>query len=96
MSATLESRLTTFFQKTPLVAALCEHGGWPDTETLDLQIDRSEDTKRGQTVFCHVTVQEILMLGCGGIGERVSHRASFLLHLDDAGQVREAQILYSA
>lgn len=96
MSATLESRLTTFFQKTPLVAALCEHGGWPDTETLDLQIDRSEDTKRGQTVFCHVTVQEILMLGCGGIGERVPHRASFLLHLDDAGQVREAQILYSS
>lgn len=86
----LQASLRDYFDKTRLVAELCERGGWPDTRELVLEVDGVAERKDGFEVDCSVRFEEILMLGCGGVGKRIERQGRFRLRLDLQGHVQDA------
>lgn len=86
----IQESLRSYFDNTRLIAALCERGGWPDTRELDLDVERVAETADGVEVDCRIRFEEILMLGCGGVGRRIPREGRFRLRLSPEGQVEDA------
>ncbi|MEW6613768.1 MAG: hypothetical protein ACOY5C_14115 [Pseudomonadota bacterium] len=87
----LEQSLRQYFDNTRLIAELCERGGWPDTRELVLDLERVEEREGHLDVDCQVRFEEILMLGCGGVGKRIPREGRFHLRLDARdGRVEDA------
>lgn len=88
----VEAAVWTYFLESKATAALCERGGWPDGEALRVRIERVDPEAGEWRVDCFVTVEEVLMLGCGGEGERIPRQGYYRLLLDGTGKVREARL----
>ncbi len=82
-----QAAIDRFFVQTPMLASLCTQNGWPDSESLKVQV--LERTAAG--VVCAVSFDEILMEGAGCVAGRVPCWGRFRLDLDSAGQVVHAE-----
>ena len=89
----LENSLRQYFDNTRLIAELCERGGWPDTRELLLNLERVDTQNDHLDVDCEIRFEEILMLGCGGVGKRIPRTGYFHLRVNAAsGAVEEARL----
>lgn len=79
--------IDAFFRVTPRLAELCSQNGWPDADTLRVQVVEHRD---GEAV-CNVSFDEILVEGAGCVAGRVACWGRFRLRLDPDGRVCEAQ-----
>lgn len=60
-------RLEHFFARTPRLAELCTQNGWPDPETLKVELlDRD-----GEAWLCSVSFEEVIMEGAGCVAGRI-------------------------
>ena len=78
-----------YFQQTPALARLCSQNGWPDSDSLQVEVFKEDAGK----VCCNVTFDEILMEGAGCVAGRVSCWGRYRLRLDAAGNVIGAQLM---
>ncbi len=81
--------IVEFFQQTPALARLCSQNGWPDSDSLQVEILKED----AGTVFCNVTFDEILMEGAGCVAGRVSCWGRYRLRLDATGRVIDARLM---
>jgi hypothetical protein len=81
--------IVEYFQQTPALARLCSQNGWPDPDSLQVEVLK-EDAGR---VFCNVTFDEILMEGAGCVAGRVSCWGRYRLCLDATGRVIDARLV---
>lgn len=88
----VQTSLRHYFDNTRLIAELCERGGWPDTCALELELERVAEGADGVEVDCRIRFEEILMLGCGGVGRRIPREGRFRLRLSSGGQVEDARL----
>ncbi|MHB1566566.1 MAG: hypothetical protein ACYCXG_07600 [Acidiferrobacter sp.] len=72
-----------YFRVTPTLAALCSQNGWPDNDTLKVDVVGSS----AQGVICTVAFEEILVEGAGCVAGRVPCFGRFIVTVDGAGQV---------
>jgi len=72
-----------YFAETTLLATLCSQNGWPDNDSLKVEV--CEQTASG--AVCSVTFEEILVEGAGCIAGRVPCWGRFRLEWDAAGRV---------
>jgi len=82
-----QSVVERYFAKTPMLASLCSQNGWPDGDSLKVEV--LERTPHG--AVCAVSFEEILMGGSGCVAGRVSCWGRFRLEWDAAGQVAHAE-----
>ncbi len=82
-----QSAIDRFFVQTPLLASLCTQNGWPDSDSLKVEV--LERTVAG--VVCAVSFDEILVEGAGCVAGRVPCWGRFRLDVDPAGQVVHAE-----
>lgn len=82
-----QSAIDRFFIETPMLASLCRQNGWPDSDSL--KVDVLERT--ASTVLCAVSFDEILMEGAGCVAGRVPCWGRFRLNVDSAGSVVYAE-----
>lgn len=60
-------RLEEYFAGTPRLAELCTQNGWPDPETLKVEVVGRE----GDRVLCSVSFEEVIMEGAGCVAGRI-------------------------
>ncbi len=82
-----QSAIDRFFIQTPMLASLCTQNGWPDSDSL--KIDVLDQT--ASTVVCAVSFDEILMEGAGCVAGRVPCWGRFRLDVDSTGRVVHAE-----
>lgn len=82
-----QSALDRFFIQTPMLASLCTQNGWPDSDSLKVQVVE----RTGDGVVCTVSFDEILVEGAGCVAGRVPCWGRFRLDVDSAGQVVHAE-----
>lgn len=82
-----QSAVDRFFIETPMLASLCTQNGWPDNDSL--RVDVLEQT--ASTVVCAVSFDEILVEGAGCVAGRVACWGRFRLDIDSAGRVVRAE-----
>lgn len=80
--------LKRYFGTTPVLAALCTQNGWPDEDTVKVEV--LECT--GDRVICTVAFEEIVMEGAGCIAGRVPCWGRFHVELDAKDQVIHAEL----
>jgi len=81
--------LSEYLTGTGLLAGLCRRNGWPDADTLRVEVVE----QKGDQVLCNVRFEEVLMETAGGDADRVDCWGQCLLHLDRAGQVTRAELV---
>ncbi len=81
--------LERFFYSEADLGALCTQNGWPDPETLEIEIIRRE----GPEMLCSVTFEEILMEGAGCVAGRVRCWGRFRVRLDAGGRIVDARLV---
>lgn len=59
--------LEDYFARTPRLAELCTQNGWPDPETLRIEVLDRE----GDALLCSVTFEEVIMEGAGCVAGRI-------------------------
>ncbi len=81
------SRIEQYFAKTPALAALCSQNGWPDGDSLKVEV-----LERGPGgAVCAVSFDEILVEGAGCVAGRVPCWGRFRVLTDAAGDVVSAE-----
>ena len=83
----VQSAIDRYFAQTPMLALLCSQNGWPDNDSLKVEV--LEQTP--EAAVCTVSFEEILMEGAGCVAGRVPCWGRFRLKLDTAGQVVHAE-----
>ncbi|MHB1943034.1 MAG: hypothetical protein ACYCP0_08260 [Acidiferrobacteraceae bacterium] len=78
-----------FFETSPQLAALCQQNGWPDADTLQVEVG---PPGAGGTL-CSVSFEEIVMEGSGCVAGRLARWGQFLVQVDMEGNVHEARRL---
>ncbi|MDA8390883.1 MAG: hypothetical protein M0Z76_09185 [Gammaproteobacteria bacterium] len=79
----MKTPIHEYFARTPDLAALCTQNGWPDNDSL--RIDILEETP--DRVHCAVSFDEILVEGAGCVAGRVRCWARFRVERDARGRV---------
>lgn len=83
------SRIQQFFETSNALAQLCQQNGWPDNDTLKVEV--SQDGT--QSAVCNVSFDEIVMEGAGCVAGRLGRWGQFRVLLDDGGNVHSAERL---
>lgn len=81
--------LSEYLAGTGLLAGLCRRNGWPDADTLRVEIVEQKFDR----VLCNVRFEEVLMEAADGDADRIDCWGQCLLHLDHAGQVTRAEVV---
>jgi hypothetical protein len=81
--------LTEYLAATPLLVELCRRNGWPDPDTLRVEVVE----QKSDHVLCNVRFEEVLMETAGGDTGRIDCWGQCLLHLDRSGQVTRAEVV---
>lgn len=81
--------LSDYLAATPLLAELCSRNGWPDADTLRVEVVE----QKSDHVLCNVRFEEVVMETSGSATERIDCWGQCLLHLDRAGQVTRAEVV---
>ncbi|MHB1514905.1 MAG: hypothetical protein ACYCVY_04195 [Acidiferrobacteraceae bacterium] len=84
-----EGKIARFFETSPQLAALCQQNGWPDADTLRVEVG----SPGADGTLCSVSFEEILMEGSGCVAGRLARWGQFLVQVDTEGNVREAKRL---
>lgn len=79
-------KLHEYFAQTPLLGTLCRQNGWPDSDSLRVEVRVSEEA-----ILCSVQFDEILMEGSGCVAGRVERWGQFRVTLDESGGVTQAE-----
>lgn len=72
-----------FFAKNNCLAQLCTQNGWPDTDTLQVNITETTPSE----LSCTVSFEEILMEGSGCVAGRIDCWGDFRISLDRRGEI---------
>jgi len=81
--------LSEYLAGTPLLVELCDRNGWPDPDTLRVEVvERKPDH-----VLCNVRFEEVVVETSGADAERIDRWGQCLLHLDRAGQVTRVEVV---
>ncbi|WP_298135475.1 hypothetical protein [Acidiferrobacter sp.] len=81
-----ESAIARYFAATPAIAALCSQNGWPDHDSLKIEVlERGRDS-----ALCAVSFEEILVEGAGCVAGRVPCWGRFRVQWDAAGRIVHA------
>jgi hypothetical protein len=80
--------LLRYLAETPLLTELCSRGGWPDPDTLRVEVVEQWPDR----VLCNVRFEEVVMDAAGG-AERVDCWGQCRVQLDPAGGVRHAEVV---
>ena len=80
-------RLNEFFAHAPRLAGLCTQNGWPDPETLRIDVLRHE----GSELVCTVSFQEVIT--GAGAAQRIPCWGQYRLTLSDDGHVADAELI---
>lgn len=80
--------LRDFFASTHSLARLTSQNGWPDPDSLRVEVVGRE----GDTLTCSVTFEEVVVEGAGCIADRVSCWGRYRLRLNGEGQVVDARL----
>ncbi|BAU47145.1 hypothetical protein SVA_0564 [Sulfurifustis variabilis] len=81
-------RLEDYFARTPRLAELCTQNGWPDPETLRVEVlDRD-----GDALLCSVSFEEVIMEGAGCVAGRVDCWGRYRVSQGDDGDI-DAELL---
>ncbi|MHB8254032.1 MAG: hypothetical protein ACYDEV_10140 [Acidiferrobacter sp.] len=75
-----------YFTQTPLLALLCSQNGWPDNDSLKVEVLE----RTSGTALCSVSFEEILVEGAGCVAGRVACWGRFRVEWDAAGCVTRA------
>jgi len=79
--------LLNFFAGTPGLMAICTQNGWPDPETLRVEILE----QGGSELLCAVAFQEVIMEGSGCCAGRIDCWGKYRVKLDAAGSITRAE-----
>ena len=79
----MDTQIRDYFAQTPDLAALCTQNGWPDNDSLHVEIVE----QAGMWARCAVSFDEILTEGAGCVAGRVRCWGRFRVELDAAGYV---------
>ncbi len=81
-----KSAIERYFAATPILAALCSQNGWPDNDTLAVEVLEygSDDA------VCSVSFEEILVEGAGCVAGRVPCWGRFRVRWDATGRIVHA------
>ena len=80
--------LHEFFAASSRVAQLCTQNGWPDPETVRIEVLEEDDTQ----ALCAIQFDEVIMEGSGCEAGRVTCWGRFRVRLDGSGKVVGAEI----
>ena len=83
------ARVRAYFAATPRLAELCNQNGWPDPETLAVEVV----AQRPGELECNVAFEEVIMEGAGCIAGRLSCWGRYRLRLDPRGEVLDAELV---
>lgn len=86
------SGLREYFNRTPALARLCRQNGWPDPETLSIEV---LERTAGQVV-CSVSFEEVAMEGAGCVAGRIPCWGRYRVQLDAQGDVERAELIAGA
>ena len=83
-----------FFAKTPKLAELCSQNGWPDPDSLNIDVvDHKHTGPAGASeLLCAVTFDEVIMEGSGCEAGRIACWGRYRVKLDQQGNVVEAAL----
>lgn len=84
-----DARIQQFFETSNQLAQLCQQNGWPDNETLRVEVAHDAHG----SALCSVSFEEIVMEGAGCVAGRLGRWGQFRVSLDDHGNVRTAERL---
>ncbi len=84
-----DRKIVEYFETSRELAMLCRQNGWPDADTLKVQVGPDEAGGRR----CSVSFEEILMEGSGCVAGRLERWGQFIVRLDADGNVRAAEIV---
>lgn len=77
------SAIERYFAATPALASLCTQNGWPDNDSLKVEIV----DQGARSAVCAVSFEEILVEGAGCVAGRVPCWGRFRVTWDAAGEV---------
>lgn len=80
--------LHDYFARTPRLAELCTQNGWPDPETLRVEVVERD----GEAVLCSVSFEEVIMEGAGCVAGRIDCWGRYRVRRAADGGI-EAQLL---
>lgn len=75
-----------YFAETPLLALLCSQNGWPDNDSLKVEVLEEAPA----SYLCAVSFDEIVVEGAGCVAGRVPCWGRFRVECSAAGQVVRA------
>ena len=83
-----------FFSTTPKLAELCSQNGWPDPDSLSIDVVEQIQTGFPDTseLLCAVTFDEVIMEGSGCEAGRIGCWGHYRVKLDQQGNVIEAAL----
>ncbi len=81
--------LLDFFASAPSLTTICTQNGWPDPETLRVEI---LEQKPGG-LLCAVAFEEVIMEGSGCCAGRVDCWGKFRVMFDASGSVTRADLV---
>jgi hypothetical protein len=78
-----KSAIDRYFAVTPAIAVLCSRNGWPDNDSLKVEVlEQGPDS-----ALCGVSFEEILVEGAGCVAGRVPCWGRFRIQWDAAGRI---------
>ncbi len=78
--------VTDFFETTPRLAELCTQNGWPDPETLKVELlEQTSDQ-----LLCSVAFDEVIMEGAGCEAGRISCWGRYRVMLNAENKIIDA------
>lgn len=83
-----------FFSKTPALTELCHQNGWPDPDSLSIDIlsQGYADSAASSELLCAVNFDEVIMEGSGCEAGRIACWGRYRVKLDQQGNVMEAAL----
>ena len=62
-----QQAIRDYFARTPRLSELCTQNGWPDPDTLTIEVIGRD----GDAVLCSVSFDEVIMEGAGCVAGRI-------------------------
>lgn len=78
--------LLDFFAGTSSLTAICTQNGWPDPETLRVNVLEQGPNE----LLCEVAFEEVIMEGSGCCAGRIECWGKYRVHLDASGSIIKA------
>lgn len=83
-----------FFSKTPKLAELCSQNGWPDPDSLKIDVVEQSpaDPADANELLCAIAFDEVIMEGSGCEAGRIACWGRYRLKLHQQGHVMDAAL----